>query len=166
MRSASLVAAGMFTFIGDVEVGKWERRKTDCVWNTLKLEGNYGRLSFAVALFSLLHPLYYLYLINVINSLYSTAIAALLHHIDRPRVLVGIGGALIQFHPTYETMLREQLTKLAPEGVDVSLLGYQGCFIDTILSSVCLDRNMAGVGGLVRSSQNIIINIFYSYSGD
>jgi hypothetical protein len=47
------------------------------------------------------------------------AIAALLRHLERPRVLVGIGGALVQFHPTYFRLLQDKLKVLAPDNVEV-----------------------------------------------
>ncbi len=49
-----------------------------------------------------------------------SAIAALLMHLGRPRVSVGVGGALVQFHPTYQKLLEEQLDVLAPPDVQVS----------------------------------------------
>lgn len=50
------------------------------------------------------------------------AIAALLRHVDRERVKIGVGGALIQFHPTYHDLLQQKLEALAPDNVQVRSL--------------------------------------------
>lgn len=50
------------------------------------------------------------------------AIAALLKHIGRSPVKIGVGGALIQFHPTYHSLLEAQLNTLAPLHIQVVIL--------------------------------------------
>lgn len=47
------------------------------------------------------------------------AISALLRHVGRTKVKVGVGGALIQFHPTYHELLEAQLNTLAPLTIEV-----------------------------------------------
>uniref|UniRef100_A0A914WFP3 Phosphotransferase n=1 Tax=Plectus sambesii TaxID=2011161 RepID=A0A914WFP3_9BILA len=51
-------------------------------------------------------------------SIVAAAITALLKHMGRDRVKIGVGGALIQFHPTYHQLLEEKLSALAPDGVE------------------------------------------------
>jgi hexokinase len=48
----------------------------------------------------------------------AAAIAALLKHLERPRVVIGVGGALVHYHPTFEALLEKKLSLLAPEGVE------------------------------------------------
>lgn len=43
-----------------------------------------------------------------------SAIAALMQVLNQPKILVGVGGALIQYHPTYHAMLKEKLSELLP----------------------------------------------------
>ena len=50
-------------------------------------------------------------------SIAAAAIAALLGHTGRSRVVVGVGGALVQYHPTYLDLLQQQLSLLAPPDV-------------------------------------------------
>jgi len=47
----------------------------------------------------------------------AAAISALMEIINRPKIIVGVGGALIQYHPTYHDMLREKLNELVPPTV-------------------------------------------------
>ncbi|CAB3409057.1 unnamed protein product [Caenorhabditis bovis] len=47
-------------------------------------------------------------------SIVAAAISALLRHLELSSVKIGVGGALIQFHPTYHKMLEEQLLELTP----------------------------------------------------
>ncbi|KAI1726217.1 hexokinase domain-containing protein [Ditylenchus destructor] len=49
-------------------------------------------------------------------------ISALLRHLGRPCVKVGVGGALIQFHPTYHALLEAQLNSLAPLNIQWELV--------------------------------------------
>jgi hexokinase len=55
-------------------------------------------------------------------SIVAAAIVALLRHIGRPKVKIGVGGALIQFHPTYHSMLEAQLNSLAPLNISWELV--------------------------------------------
>ncbi|KAI1732703.1 hexokinase domain-containing protein [Ditylenchus destructor] len=55
-------------------------------------------------------------------SIVASAISALLRHIGRPCVKVGVGGALIQFHPTYHALLEAQLNSLAPLNIEWELV--------------------------------------------
>jgi len=50
-------------------------------------------------------------------SIVAAAISALMEIINRPKIIVGVGGALIQYHPTYHEMLREKLNELVPPTV-------------------------------------------------
>lgn len=52
-------------------------------------------------------------------SIVAAAISALLRHIGRAKVKIGVGGALIQFHPTYHALLEAQLNSLAPLNISV-----------------------------------------------
>ncbi|CAJ0579853.1 unnamed protein product, partial [Mesorhabditis spiculigera] len=47
-------------------------------------------------------------------SIVAAAIAALLRLVGHDRVRIGVGGALIQFHPTYHVLLENALRTLAP----------------------------------------------------
>ncbi|KAF8374215.1 hxk-3, partial [Pristionchus pacificus] len=47
-------------------------------------------------------------------SIVAAAIGALLRHLGSSRVKIGVGGALVQFHPTYQGMLKEKLMLVAP----------------------------------------------------
>jgi hexokinase len=53
-------------------------------------------------------------------SVVAAAISALLRHIGQQKIKIGVGGALIQFHPTYHELLEAQLNALAPLNIDVS----------------------------------------------
>ncbi|KAH7729239.1 hexokinase [Aphelenchoides avenae] len=55
-------------------------------------------------------------------SVVAAAISALLRHIGRNKVRIGVGGALIQFHPTYHALLEAQLNSLAPLNVEWELV--------------------------------------------
>ena len=55
-------------------------------------------------------------------SVVAAAISALLRHLGRDSVKIGVGGALIQFHPGYHTMLESQLNSLAPLNVQWELV--------------------------------------------
>jgi len=55
-------------------------------------------------------------------SIVAAAITALLRHIGRNKVKVGVGGALIQFHPTYHALLEAQLNSLAPLNIEWELV--------------------------------------------
>ena len=59
----------------------------------------------------------------LVHKLHSSilAISALLRHINRQTIKIGVGGALIQFHPTYHELLKAQLDLLAPLNVEVKL---------------------------------------------
>lgn len=46
-----------------------------------------------------------------------SAIAALLRHIGQINVKIGVGGALVQFHPTYLSLLENKLHDLAPANI-------------------------------------------------
>jgi len=52
----------------------------------------------------------------------AAAISALLRHLDQAKVKIGVGGALIQFHPTYHDLLKEALDTLAPDNVQWELV--------------------------------------------
>ncbi|KAI6200530.1 Phosphotransferase [Aphelenchoides besseyi] len=56
------------------------------------------------------------------SSIVAAAISALLRHINRPNIKIGVGGALIQFHPTYHELLKSQLNQLAPLNVEWELV--------------------------------------------
>ncbi|VDD84951.1 unnamed protein product [Enterobius vermicularis] len=47
----------------------------------------------------------------------AAAIAALLRHMKQTDIQIGVGGALVQFHPTYLFHLNEKLKVLAPKDV-------------------------------------------------
>lgn len=47
------------------------------------------------------------------------AISALLRHLDVSKVKIGVGGALIQFHPIYHKLLHDKLADLAPLSTEV-----------------------------------------------
>lgn len=55
-------------------------------------------------------------------SIVAAAIAALLKHIKRSPIKIGVGGALIQFHPTYHSLLEAQLNTLAPLNIQWELV--------------------------------------------
>lgn len=55
-------------------------------------------------------------------SIVAAAISALLRHVGRNKVKVGVGGALIQFHPTYHALLEAQLNTLAPLNIEWELV--------------------------------------------
>jgi hexokinase len=55
-------------------------------------------------------------------SVVAAAISALLRHMGRSKVKIGVGGALIQFHPTYHALLEAQLNSLAPLNVEWQLV--------------------------------------------
>jgi hexokinase len=55
-------------------------------------------------------------------SIVAAAISALLRHMKRQRVKIGVGGALIQFHPTYYKLLHDKLAAIAPKNVDWELV--------------------------------------------
>ena len=50
------------------------------------------------------------------------AISGLLQHLDISSVKIGVGGALIQFHPTFHDLLEQKLKELAPKHVTWSLV--------------------------------------------
>lgn len=50
-------------------------------------------------------------------SIVAAAISALMKVINQPKMKIGVGGALIQFHPTYYELLVLQLNELAPSNV-------------------------------------------------
>ncbi|KAI6214235.1 Phosphotransferase [Aphelenchoides besseyi] len=56
------------------------------------------------------------------SAIVAAAISALLRHINRPNIKIGVGGALIQFHPTYHELLKSQLNQLAPLNVEWELV--------------------------------------------
>lgn len=37
----------------------------------------------------------------------------------KPKIVVGIGGRLYQYHPTYPELLEKRLGELAPDNVEV-----------------------------------------------
>jgi len=51
-------------------------------------------------------------------SIVAAAISALLRHMNKDKVKIGVGGALIQFHPTYHKLLELKLKALAPKHVE------------------------------------------------
>uniref|UniRef100_A0A1I7UZN9 Phosphotransferase n=1 Tax=Caenorhabditis tropicalis TaxID=1561998 RepID=A0A1I7UZN9_9PELO len=55
-------------------------------------------------------------------SIVAAAIAALLRHLELSSVKIGVGGALIQFHPTYHQMLKEKLEELTPITIKFELV--------------------------------------------
>uniref|UniRef100_A0AC35FT82 Phosphotransferase n=1 Tax=Panagrolaimus sp. PS1159 TaxID=55785 RepID=A0AC35FT82_9BILA len=55
-------------------------------------------------------------------SIVAAAICALLRHINHQKVKIGVGGALIQFHPTYHKMLEAQMNMQAPLNVEWELV--------------------------------------------
>lgn len=55
-------------------------------------------------------------------SIVAAAICALLRHMGRQSVKIGVGGALIQFHPTFHTLLETQLIQMAPLDVEWELV--------------------------------------------
>lgn len=55
-------------------------------------------------------------------SIVASAIAALLRHINQSDIKVGVGGALIQFHPTYHSLLEKKLCDLAPKNIKWELV--------------------------------------------
>ncbi|KAL7078044.1 hypothetical protein ACQ4LE_002643 [Meloidogyne hapla] len=54
-------------------------------------------------------------------AIVAAAISALLRHIGRRKIKIGLGGAIIQFHPGYYDMLEAQLKTLAPLNIDWKL---------------------------------------------
>lgn len=56
------------------------------------------------------------------------AIAALLRHMKQTDIQIGVGGALVQFHPTYLFHLNEKLKVLAPKDVKVCGSWLSQCF--------------------------------------
>lgn len=55
-------------------------------------------------------------------SIVAAAISALLSHLRLSSVKIGVGGALIQFHPTYHKMLEDKLAELVPLNVKWELV--------------------------------------------
>uniref|UniRef100_A0AC34QTY9 Phosphotransferase n=1 Tax=Panagrolaimus sp. JU765 TaxID=591449 RepID=A0AC34QTY9_9BILA len=55
-------------------------------------------------------------------SIVAAAICALLRHIDQRKVKIGVGGALIQFHPTYHELLQAQMNMQAPLNIEWELV--------------------------------------------
>ncbi|KAM3725397.1 Hexokinase [Dirofilaria immitis] len=55
-------------------------------------------------------------------SIVAAAIAALLRHINQSNIKVGVGGALVQFHPTYLSLLEKKLHDLAPMNIKWELV--------------------------------------------
>lgn len=55
-------------------------------------------------------------------SVVAAAISALLRHLNRSKVKVGVGGALYQFLPGYHALLEAQLNSLAPLNVEWELV--------------------------------------------
>nr|CAD2194567.1 unnamed protein product [Meloidogyne enterolobii] len=51
----------------------------------------------------------------------AAAISALLRHIGRRKIKIGLGGAIIQFHPQYQEMLENYLKSMAPINIDWEL---------------------------------------------
>ncbi|VDN01254.1 unnamed protein product [Thelazia callipaeda] len=49
----------------------------------------------------------------------AAAIAALLRHLNQSPIKIGVGGALVQFHPTYLSLLEKKLHELAPLNIQV-----------------------------------------------
>uniref|UniRef100_A0A7E4VZ51 Phosphotransferase n=1 Tax=Panagrellus redivivus TaxID=6233 RepID=A0A7E4VZ51_PANRE len=52
----------------------------------------------------------------------AAAISALLRHLNQSNVKIGVGGALIQFHPTYHELLENALNMQAPLNVQWELV--------------------------------------------
>uniref|UniRef100_A0A8R1XXB6 Phosphotransferase n=1 Tax=Onchocerca volvulus TaxID=6282 RepID=A0A8R1XXB6_ONCVO len=55
-------------------------------------------------------------------SIVAAAIAALLLHLNESNIKVGVGGALVQFHPTYLSLLEKKLYDLAPMNIKWELV--------------------------------------------
>ncbi|CAD6192801.1 unnamed protein product [Caenorhabditis auriculariae] len=55
-------------------------------------------------------------------SIVAAAISALIDHLELDTVKIGVGGALIQFHPTYHEMLKQKLIELAPPQIQWELV--------------------------------------------
>jgi hexokinase len=55
-------------------------------------------------------------------AIVAAAISALLRHINHQKVKIGVGGALIQFHPTYHKLLEAQMNMQAPLNVQWELV--------------------------------------------
>ncbi|EJW88941.1 hexokinase [Wuchereria bancrofti] len=55
-------------------------------------------------------------------AIVAAAIAALLRHIGQSNIKVGVGGALVQFHPTYLALLENKLHDLAPVNIKWELV--------------------------------------------
>ncbi|PAV84397.1 hypothetical protein WR25_20161 [Diploscapter pachys] len=55
-------------------------------------------------------------------SIVAAAISGLLQHLDTSSVKIGVGGALIQFHPTFHDLLEQKLKELAPKHITWSLV--------------------------------------------
>ncbi|CAI4224558.1 unnamed protein product [Auanema sp. JU1783] len=55
-------------------------------------------------------------------SIVAAAISALLRHLEIEEVKIGVGGALIQFHPTYHDLLQKKMSDLAPKNVKWELV--------------------------------------------
>ena len=56
---------------------------------------------------------------DCVTILVISAIAALLRLINVATVKIGLGGALVQFHPTYHVLLQKKLEDLAPDTCQV-----------------------------------------------
>ncbi|VDN22657.1 unnamed protein product [Gongylonema pulchrum] len=52
-------------------------------------------------------------------AIVAAAISALLRHLNQTDIKIGVGGALIQFHPTYHALLESKLHDLAPLNIKV-----------------------------------------------
>uniref|UniRef100_A0AC35U589 Phosphotransferase n=1 Tax=Rhabditophanes sp. KR3021 TaxID=114890 RepID=A0AC35U589_9BILA len=55
-------------------------------------------------------------------SIVAAAINALLRHLDITKIKIGVGGALIQFHPTYHKLLENKLKDLVDEKITWELV--------------------------------------------
>ncbi|KHJ86772.1 Hexokinase, partial [Oesophagostomum dentatum] len=55
-------------------------------------------------------------------AIVAAAISALLRHLDVSKVKIGVGGALIQFHPIYHKLLHDKLVDLAPLSTEWELV--------------------------------------------
>ncbi|CAJ0931293.1 unnamed protein product, partial [Mesorhabditis belari] len=55
-------------------------------------------------------------------AIVASAISALLRMVNAQQVQIGVGGALIQFHPTYHAQLEECLQALAPKSCEWKLV--------------------------------------------
>lgn len=55
-------------------------------------------------------------------SVVAAAISALMRHMKQKEIQIGVGGALIQFHPTYHQLLETKLKDLAPPDVNWKLV--------------------------------------------